>query len=71
MFFLSLAGECALQVIEIIGAGTKSRTRDLLITNQLLYQLSYTGTAVFLSGYVACTAGVGFGGPDSFVETLE
>jgi hypothetical protein len=27
------------------GAGTKSRTRDLLITSQLLYQLSYTGTA--------------------------
>ena len=27
----------------IIGAGTKSRTRDLLITSQLLYQLSYTG----------------------------
>ena len=26
------------------GAGTKIRTRDLLITNQLLYQLSYTGT---------------------------
>ena len=26
------------------GAGTKSRTRDLLITSQLLYQLSYTGT---------------------------
>ena len=25
------------------GAGTKSRTRDLLITNQLLYQLSYSG----------------------------
>ena len=25
------------------GAATKSRTRDLLITNQLLYQLSYTG----------------------------
>ena len=25
------------------GAGTKSRTRDLLITSQLLYQLSYTG----------------------------
>ncbi len=23
------------------GAGTKSRTRDLLITSQLLYQLSY------------------------------
>ena len=25
-------------------AGTKSRTRDLLITNQLLYQLSYAGS---------------------------
>ena len=25
------------------GAGTKNRTRDLLITSQLLYQLSYTG----------------------------
>jgi hypothetical protein len=28
------------------GAGTKIRTRDLLITNQLLYQLSYTGILV-------------------------
>ena len=27
----------------IRGAGTRSRTRDLLITSQLLYQLSYTG----------------------------
>ena len=27
----------------LCGAGTKSRTRDLLITSQLLYQLSYTG----------------------------
>ena len=26
------------------GAGGKTRTHDLLITNQLLYQLSYTGT---------------------------
>lgn len=25
------------------GAGSRSRTRDLLITNQLLYQLSYAG----------------------------
>ena len=25
------------------GAGTRSRTRDLMITNQLLYQLSYAG----------------------------
>ena len=25
------------------GAGDRNRTDDLLITNQLLYQLSYTG----------------------------
>jgi hypothetical protein len=31
------------------GAGTKIRTRDLLITNQLLYQLSYTGTEEIIS----------------------
>jgi hypothetical protein len=30
------------------GAGTRSRTRDLLITNQLLYQLSYAGISVVL-----------------------
>ena len=28
------------------GAGTRSRTRDPLITNQLLYQLSYASTDV-------------------------
>jgi hypothetical protein len=28
-----------------IGAGARTRTEDLLITNQLLYQLSYAGTA--------------------------
>ena len=37
-----------LYLIVLIGAGTKSRTRDLLITNQLLYQLSYAG---FLFGF--------------------
>ena len=31
------------QPLDFIGAGTKSRTRDPLITSQLLYQLSYTG----------------------------
>jgi hypothetical protein len=31
-----------------IGADTKSRTRDLLITNQLLYQLSYVGLLTVL-----------------------
>ncbi len=30
-----------------IGAGERSRTLDLLITNELLYRLSYTGDAVF------------------------
>ena len=29
---------------KLTGAATKSRTRDLLITNQLLYLLSYSGT---------------------------
>lgn len=29
----------------IYGAGTKGRTRDLLITSQSLYQLSYTGSS--------------------------
>ncbi|GEM_PF-1945153 len=31
-------------VIRLIGAGGRIRTPDLLITNQLLYQLSYTST---------------------------
>ncbi len=30
----------------MFGAGTMNRTRDLLITNQLLYQLSYAGFAL-------------------------
>jgi hypothetical protein len=29
------------------GAPARSRTADLLITNQLLYQLSYKGITVF------------------------
>ena len=33
----------SLQAFVLNGAGTRSRTRDLLITSQLLYQLSYTG----------------------------
>lgn len=31
------------QTVDLIGAGTRNRTRDLLITSQLLYLLSYTG----------------------------
>lgn len=30
-------------IMKINGAGDKTRTYDLMITNQLLYQLSYTG----------------------------
>jgi hypothetical protein len=30
------------------GAGDRSRTYDLRITNALLYQLSYTGNVVFV-----------------------
>lgn len=33
---------------EEFGAGARTRTADLLITNQLLYQLSYAGTKVGL-----------------------
>jgi hypothetical protein len=32
-----------MKIFEIIGADGRSRTGDLLITNQLLYQLSYVG----------------------------
>ena len=35
------------EVFRNTGAGTRSRTPDLLITSQLLYRLSYTG-------YTAC-----------------
>ena len=34
------------------GAPTRTRTADLLITNQLLYQLSYRGTGVAFSHFV-------------------
>ncbi len=33
------------QVFDFIGAGEKSRTPDLRITNALLYQLSYAGAS--------------------------
>ena len=37
-----------MQAFDLYGAGTKSRTRDLLITSQLLYQLSYTGAGCII-----------------------
>ena len=36
------------QVLDLDGAGERSRTLDLLITNELLYQLSYTGESIEL-----------------------
>ncbi len=34
-------------MLDIIGADERSRTPDLLITNELLYQLSYIGKLSF------------------------
>ena len=43
------AQPCGLgQVLDSYGAGEKSRTPDLRITNALLYQLSYTGNSLEL-----------------------
>ena len=42
----SLRSSCSVRAnlaFACCGAGTRNRTRDLLITSQLLYQLSYTG----------------------------
>ncbi len=36
------------------GAGRRARTDDLLITNQLLYQLSYTGIYFWVTVYAIC-----------------
>ncbi len=47
-------GPASLQALDLYGAGTRSRTRDLLITSQLLYQLSYTG--VMGCDYIASDA---------------
>ena len=41
--FAESAHHVRVQSIDSIGAGRGSRTPDLLITNQLLYQLSYAG----------------------------
>ena len=40
--------------IDLIGAVERSRTSDLLITNQLLYQLSYNSLNCKLVGYYSC-----------------
>jgi len=40
---LDSSAEVSPQVVDLNGAGERTRTADLLITNQLLYQLSYAG----------------------------
>ena len=40
------------------GAGDGTRTRDLLITSQLLYQLSYTGTCYNLIATIVAHVGL-------------
>ena len=40
-------GQCVV-FIGYFGAGEMNRTPDLLITNELLYQLSYTGISLRL-----------------------
>ena len=37
-------GKTRLQIFDFIGANARDRTADLLITNQLLYRLSYVGS---------------------------
>ena len=41
---LLLLPQTATNPLNLLGAGGRSRTLDLRITNALLYQLSYTGT---------------------------
>jgi hypothetical protein len=47
------------------GAGDRSRTYDLRITNALLYQLSYTGTFINGGGTPAVPADAGLTSPTS------
>ena len=50
--------------VKSCGAGGRTRTPDLLITNQLLYQLSYT------SVYCPCAAKFSVSDRKAFVKTL-
>ena len=46
---------CIAASLVVICAGSRNRTRDLLITNQLLYQLSYAGVLIWLGGATSGT----------------
>jgi hypothetical protein len=47
----AVANQSAIRNPKLNGAGSRIRTDDLLITNQLLYQLSYAG--VYLRNHIA------------------
>jgi hypothetical protein len=51
-----LDNKSAIDFIGFSGAGSRVRTRDPLITNQVLYQLSYTGTGMAFSIGLASAA---------------
>ena len=54
------------------GAGDGTRTRNLLITNQLLYQLSYAGKqTVFLITALDCISLVWYPPGDSNPEPID
>ena len=47
------------EVVDKSGAGARTRTADLLITSELLYQLSYTSSVIYLIMFSAgCIRGV-------------
>ena len=50
------------------GAGNRNRTRDPLITNQVLYQLSYTGSGTSRAFASNDAEGPAFGAGESIVE---
>ena len=73
-----------LRLFRLVGAGRRTRTPDLLITNQLLYQLSYTSgstsmdiiprmremSSVFLKKFISVCEMV-FGENDSGLQGLS
>ena len=41
-----------IELLQLFGAGKRTRTSDQLLTKQLLYQLSYSGMSIKTKGYV-------------------
>ena len=49
--------KASIQTLENIGAGSRVRTRDPLITNQVLYQLSYASDCASSTGCLSLICG--------------